>query len=116
MRASKVRGGKKREPTITPTARTMGYESSTSSTLIAATIVTSVALAYISLSKKAMATKEKAIAAAGELKLPAGFVVSSFANRRSQTLHTVHLPRKDESTPPKAMLFLAHGIAEHCEF
>ena len=62
-----------------------------------------------------MATKEKAIAAAGELKLSARFVVSSLTNKRSQTLHTVHLPRKDESNPPKAMLFLVHGIAEHCE-
>ena len=92
----------------------MGFES-TSPTIIAATVASSAAIAYLILKKKPMATKEKAIAAAGELKLPPRFIVSSFTNKRSQSIHTVHLPRKDETKPPKAMLFLAHGIAEHCK-
>jgi hypothetical protein len=59
-----------------------------------------------------MSKKQKASA---EVKLPARFVVASFTNKRSQSIHTVHLPRKDESKPANSMLFLVHGIAEHCK-
>jgi hypothetical protein len=63
-----------------------------------------------------MSSKEKAITAAGAVDLPARFVVGSLTNKRSQSIHTLHLPRKDEAKPANSMVFLVHGIAEHCKF
>lgn len=93
---------------------TMAQES-TPTAVIAASVASSALIAYLLLSKKPMSTKEKAIAAAGEAKLPPRFVVGSFTNKRSQSIYTLHLPRKDESKPAKSMLLLVHGIAEHCK-
>eukprot|EP00804_Cyclotella_cryptica_P008158 CCRYP_004628-RA/>CCRYP_004628-RA protein AED:0.11 eAED:0.11 QI:158/0.85/0.75/1/0.71/0.62/8/934/587 len=80
----------------------------------AATIASSAAIAYYLLSKKQMTAKEKAIPVGDDANLPRGFVTNSFTNRRSQSLYVMHLPRRDGSKPPKAMLFVLHGIAEHC--
>lgn len=60
------------------------------------------------------AKEEAAAAAASDPKLPSRFVVGSFQNSRSQSLFTINLPPKDTSSPPKAMVFVVHGVAEHC--
>lgn len=91
----------------------MGTES-TSSAIIAATVASSAVLAYFIL-RKPMSTKEKAIAAAGDAILPSGFITSSLTNKRSQSIYTIHLPRTDAAKPAKGMLFLAHGVGEHCK-
>lgn len=59
--------------------------------------------------------KAAAAAAADPPELPnSRYVVGSFQNSRSQSLFTINLPPKDTSSPPKAMLFVVHGVAEHC--
>jgi alpha-beta hydrolase superfamily lysophospholipase len=59
-------------------------------------------------------SKEAMIAAAGPVSLPDGYITGSFTNARKQSIFTIHLPRTDTSAPPKAMLVLIHGTAEHC--
>lgn len=44
----------------------------------------------------------------------ARFIFGSFKNSREQSLFTINLPPRDTSCPPKAMLFLSHGVMEHC--
>mmetsp|Transcript_29262 Transcript_29262/g.63006 ORF Transcript_29262/g.63006 Transcript_29262/m.63006 type:complete len:372 (-) Transcript_29262:896-2011(-) len=65
------------------------------------------------------AKEDAAAAAASDPKLPSRFIVDSFQNLRSQKLFTIHLPPKDDATtskpsPPRAMVFLVHGLADHC--
>mmetsp|Transcript_7511 Transcript_7511/g.13683 ORF Transcript_7511/g.13683 Transcript_7511/m.13683 type:complete len:373 (-) Transcript_7511:158-1276(-) len=66
------------------------------------------------------AEENAATAAASDPKLPSRFIVDSFQNSRSQKLFTIHLPPKDYATTtskpssPKAMVFLLHGLADHC--
>lgn len=65
--------------------------------------------------KKEESTSAAAASAADEPELPnPNFVTGSFKNSRSQSLFTIHLPRKDTSSPSKAQLVLVHGVAEHC--
>mmetsp|Transcript_8239 Transcript_8239/g.17664 ORF Transcript_8239/g.17664 Transcript_8239/m.17664 type:complete len:374 (-) Transcript_8239:170-1291(-) len=95
------------------------YNSITSSpaSLALITFTTCIAVS-LALSKtndnKIMATKETARALAGPPNLPESYTTSSFTNSRNQSIFTAHLPRKDTSTAAKAVLLLAHGIAEHC--
>ncbi|KAL7525475.1 hypothetical protein ACHAWF_001381 [Thalassiosira exigua] len=68
-------------------------------------------------SLKTMSTQnESAVASSSsDPNLPnPNFIIGSFVNCRSQSLFTINLPPKDTSTPPNAMLFLVHGVAEHC--
>lgn len=93
--------------------------SSPTSQAIALLALTSALVVSFTLHKSNKATimpaDEKASAGIGKPDLPnPRFVVGTFQNSRSQNLFTVNLPQKDASSPPKAMLFLVHGLGEHC--
>jgi acylglycerol lipase len=89
--------------------------------LLICTISSALALSFtIKQSKKAI-MPSKAIAAADaaaavdpDLPTNLNFALGRFQNSRNQSLFTINLPPNDTSSPPKALVFLVHGVAEHC--
>ena len=105
------------------------------------TLTSAVALAYsLHRTKSKIMPKEEKTISYDDVDLPNNFKVGTIKNSRSQSLFTINLPPKhhiipeekvDENDttkfrnendriidrkldPPKAMLFLSHGVMEHC--
>lgn len=83
---------------------------STAQTLALVTI-TSALVISLALQKSAKAMPTIAIEMPN---LPPQIHAGGFQNSRSQSLFTIHLPRKVMSTPAKSMLIFVHGLADHC--
>ncbi|KAL9179486.1 hypothetical protein ACHAXT_008776 [Thalassiosira profunda] len=90
--------------------------SPTALALIVAASAVTVSLALQHSTKK----MPKSAAAAAEPPVPPpdlpnpNFATSTFENGRSQKLFALNLPQKHKNAPPRAMLFVVHGVAEHC--
>lgn len=80
---------------------------------VGAILLSSAAVAYAttSSSKKQVAPAMSSTSTPKPV-LPEGTVESFFLNERSQKIHTIHLPCKQQS--PKATVFFLHGVGDHC--